>query len=740
MFIESLLALLALAGLCSCREPSCQKLIERKDYTAAVPACERIIQQGDHKTGLAAAQACRSAGHNDEALALAKQLLSGPEGSNARRLMGQIYLQKQDFEAAHGVLEEALRLDQRSGDHVAAHTDAAMLMTEHWNHTDLASALQFANLAVTEADASGDSKLLGTALIDLARVLLAAGDNERALEVYATATSKLPPDDQTDLARVLLGRGTILNDQRQYALARPLLEKARALATKLDDSSLVLKTEVNLADSALNLHDLDAAQRHLDAAEAGGRSRGDKAPSQGILINRAILARYRGDLATAMRMIDAAAAADPVPENAWIIAHEHGQIAAAAHDVKSAEQNYRTAIDIIERMSSPEEIKAPFFEVRWIPYQSLFALHIEQGDAMAAFATLISAQGRMFLTDAIAASADGASPGNRRDSLKSLAALVDKSPLARTFSTADTLVQLGDRYVLNYFSGGGRMRLLILDRGTVKLASTSVELSELDRLVDDFLAAPDDRGKAQALGAALLPAEVLRSAPRRFHVIPDGPLLRVPFAALMVDGARLIERHEVIYAPSATGLAGLGTSTGMSTTRAVVLSDARSDLPHSREEIDAVVKATRATPWTGRMATKDALRAAQDTSLLHIVGHSGVGIDGGFLQLADGQVTAANILDWRIRPRLVVLSSCASAATARRDMWGSLAASFLAAGSTDVVATLFSVEDAAAAEFTKLFYLHHGDRDPAAATAAAQRAMARNHPASAWSAFTVIGL
>jgi CHAT domain-containing protein len=73
-------------------------------------------------------------------------------------------------------------------------------------------------------------------------------------------------------------------------------------------------------------------------------------------------------------------------------------------------------------------------------------------------------------------------------------------------------------------------------------------------------------------------------------------------------------------------------------------------------------------------------------------------------------------------------------------MWGSLAAAFLAAGSSDVVATLFSVEDPTAAEFTALFYGAGGERDPVAATAAAQRTMATHLSASAWSAFTVVGL
>jgi tetratricopeptide (TPR) repeat protein len=743
MFTESVMSLLAVASMYSCRQHTCSELTDRKDDVAAATTCKRTFtRDGDADAGLLAMEACKRLHREDEALWLGSQLLAGRRGPDARRIMARIFVEHQQFDMARTLLQDALRLDQASGDHVASYEDTAMLVTEYSKRSDFANALQLANLAVAEADASGDSRRCGTALIDLARVLYAAGDSERALDVYARAASKLPLDDGTDLARVLLGKGTILDDRREYALARPLLEQARALAAELGNSSMLLTAEVNLADSALNLHDLDAAQRHLDAAEAVGTSQ-DRTPPRGILINRAILARYRGNLAAATRMIDAAAEQDTAPDDEWAIAHERGQIAATARDVTSAERHYRDAIEIIERMwrtSSPEEIKAPFFESRWDPYQSLFALQVEQGDAMAAFATLISAQGRMFLADAIAASADGASPGNRRESLRALHALLETSPLARTFTPADTLAQLRDRYVLNYFSAAGRMRLLILDHGTVRLASTSIEMSELEKLVDDFLAKPDDPGAAQALARALLPRDAVAGIPVRFHIIPDGPLLRVPFAALVVDGARLVEHHELIYAPSATGLAGLGTSAEPPATRAVVLSDTRSDLPHSGEEVAAVAKATGATLWTGRMATKDALRAAQDTSLLHVVGHSGVGIDGGSLLLADGQVTAAEILAWRIRPRLAVLSSCASAATERRDMWGSLAASFLAAGSSDVVATLFSVEDANAAEFTKLFYQYHGDRDPVAATAAAQREMARHHAPAAWLPFAVIGL
>jgi tetratricopeptide (TPR) repeat protein len=580
-------------------------------------------------------------------------------------------------------------------------------------------------------------------LIDLGSVFQAAGDNARALDAYTRATTELPPGDRAGRARLLLSRGVLLGEQRQYALARPLLEEARTLAAGLGKFSLVLAAEVNLADIALGQRDLDAAARHLDTAQAAWHASGAKRPSQGILVNRAILARYRGDLAGALRAIDAAATSDPPPETAWIIAHERGQIAAAGHDLEAAERSYLTAIGIVEelwRTSSPEDLKAPFFEDRWRPYQSLFALRVERNTPVAAFETLISAQGRMFLAETITASAGDGGTVDRRDRLRSLAPLIATSPIARAFGSAETLAALGDRYALNYFAGGGRMRLLVIDRGKVRLASVNIDVNDLEKLVDDFLARPDDRAAAEVLGNALLPSDALASAPDRFHVIPDGPLLRVPFAALVAGGARLIDHHEIVYAPSATGLAGLGAATAIPVTAAVLLSDARNNLRHGAQETASVVAATQAAPLIGGEATIAALRSAQHASLLHVVGHSGVGMDGGYLVLADGQVAAAEILAWHLRPHLVVLPTCASAATNRRDMWGSLAVAFLAAGSSDVVATLFSIEDRIAAEFTATFYRHDGARDPVAATAAAQRELATHHPTSAWSAFMVVGL
>ena len=585
-------------------------------------------------------------------------------------------------------------------------------------------------------------------MIALGSVFHAIGDSERALAAYTQASAKLPSTASLDLADVLLRRGVLLLSERQYAVARPLLEQGRGLAAKAGAHELVLAAEVNLADIALAHGDFDVAASHLQRAEAAWRAGGDPSPSQGVLLNRAILARRQGDPATAATALAALAATSPPPEVAWIVAQERGHLARDGDDLEAAERAYLLAIDIVERMwreESPEALRAPFFEDRWEPYLSLFSLRLQQKDARAAFAALIAAQGRMFLAESIAAIGGGAHDAAHRRRLHAFGTSVASSPIVTSAGAAETLAALGDRHVLTYFSDGEHLRLLVLEAGEVRIAPVSVALPRLESLVDDLLARPEAAQAARALGEAILPAELLAAAPRRIHVVPHGALLRVPFAALVTGGQRVLDHHEVVYAPSATALAGLraGAADQASTTApgsAVVLGDTRGALRSVADEVRVVTAHTGATASLGAAATVAALRGAASVTLLHVAGHSGVGVDGGYLVLADGKVGAAEILHWRIRPKLVVLASCASAATNRREMWGSLAVAFLAAGSQHVVATLHSVEDRTAAAFAAAFYRAAPHRDAVAAVAAAQRELARTEPVAAWSAFVVVGL
>jgi CHAT domain-containing protein len=276
--------------------------------------------------------------------------------------------------------------------------------------------------------------------------------------------------------------------------------------------------------------------------------------------------------------------------------------------------------------------------------------------------------------------------------------------------------------------------------GQPRATSVDIDLKELDRLIDDFRARPDQADAAEALGRALLPPEALPQPQARLHVVPVAPLLRVPFAALRVDGARLLDRHEIVYAPSVTGLAAMASEPDPPVGPGLVLADTRSDLDHAVAESRVVVELTGAAARVGPEATRASLRQAVNLSLLHVVSHSGLGVLGGYLVLTDGEATAVDILSWRIRPALVVLPTCSSAATLRSEMWDSLAAAFLAAGSRHVVATVSAVEDTVALEFTRIFYRERGASDPVGGLTRTLRQMAAHSPVSSWSAFVVAGL
>jgi hypothetical protein len=466
------------------------------------------------------------------------------------------------------------------------------------------------------------------------------------------------------------------------------------------------------------------------------------------MINEAVLARRRGNLSAASIALDRIPG--PFSEDTrWVIAHERGMIAEAGGQLDVAERRFGDAVDLVERLrvEGPDEANAAFMEEYREPYESLFALHLRRDDTRRAFATLAQAQGRMFLdarmmTVAEAAIAHRACMGGelRIPGLDQVMATLPRPITEDPRSPEATLAAVRGKHVFSYFLVGERLRLLKVVEGEPLATSVDVDLEQLEWLIDDFRIRPDDPRTAEALGNALLPHESLPSPPARIHIVPMGPLLRVPFAALRVSGERLLDRYEVTYAPSVTGLAAMTAERNAPVGPGLVVADTRSDLKHAGIESRFVAENTGAAPRLGADATVAALRAAADQPLLHVIAHSGLGLRGGYLALEDGQVTAADVLAWRVDPRLVVLPTCASAATRRSEMWDSLAAAFLAAGSQHVVATLTSVQDRVAMDFTREFYRANGLHDPVGGVTRALREMARRYPVSDWSPFVVAGL
>lgn len=142
----------------------------------------------------------------------------------------------------------------------------------------------------------------------------------------------------------------------------------------------------------------------------------------------------------------------------------------------------------------------------------------------------------------------------------------------------------------------------------------------------------------------------------------------------------------------------------------LVIGNPLNDLAHAEAEALTVSAILDVRPLIGPEATVVAVRdRMQDTMLLHFACHGEFYRDRDpvALCLADGVLSARDILSCRLSAKLVVLSACWSgvASKAAREEYFGLAEAFLIAGVESVVVALWEVDDEVSSEFFKEFYL-----------------------------------
>jgi len=309
------------------------------------------------------------------------------------------------------------------------------------------------------------------------------------------------------------------------------------------------------------------------------------------------------------------------------------------------------------------------------------------------------------------------------------------------------------------------------------VAISSDELGARIRLARDLIGEP---GLAEATPAVLRELHRLVIEPlvrvglfegaTRLLLVPHGPLAYLPFAALIDSaGLPLVVRMPILMLPSASALAALrerGGGPALTTGGGVALAPLPELLPASRQEADDVRRALgrRGRMLQGEAATEAALRTELDrSSLVHVATHGllnpfnplfsridlapGRGRSGAARD--DGRLEVHELLGMRIQAGLVYLSGCETGKGAawrtgfeQGEDFVTLAQAFLYAGAGNVVATLWRVEDPAAALFAGYFYRGLRSGDPVRALAEAQRAMLADPDHGApyyWAAFQLTG-
>ncbi|KAM3091960.1 CHAT domain-containing protein [Phormidesmis sp. 146-12] len=254
--------------------------------------------------------------------------------------------------------------------------------------------------------------------------------------------------------------------------------------------------------------------------------------------------------------------------------------------------------------------------------------------------------------------------------------------------------------------------------------------------------------------------------------VPQADLFQVPFPALQNSaGEYLIKKHTILTAPSLQVLQEISRSqhsegetliVGNPTMPRVISPIEKQPielipLAGAGEEAIAIGKLFNAKAFTGNNARKsDILAKLPKARIIHLATHGllddfkGLGVPGaialapsGTGEPNDGLLTASEILDLKLNAELVVLSACDSGGgKITGDSVIGLSRSFLSAGASSVIVSLWSIPDAPTAELMTEFYRNFKERklSKAQSLRSAMLKTMRTHPdPKNWAAFTLIG-
>jgi hypothetical protein len=720
----------------------CAEAVRTKAASVVVTCRDQYADGRDIAAGAQLARALAEAkAPLAEVHAIAEGIGDRPGGAEAWNAVGEL-LRAEDEPAAIAAFQRALAhrdLADRNG----RVRDALALLMLYKRTDDHRRTLHYAGLAYEEAALESDRELRARVVLNIAGVLYDLGVLP-AVETLVAEAEPLVDGNRALRAYERQLQGLLHLAHDRLKLARRALEEAAVLWLEEGFASNARSAKHAIVEIEIRDGSPDAAARTLATdiltADASEQDRIRHT------VAAANVALARGEVERALALGSQALAS---ADEAWLGTIEalRGRAFLRRGRLQDAESSLLAAIASIERQRADvglDSLKPWIVDHVWRrPFDDLFLTYVEQGRPREAFGVVQRATARSLLDGLVEASSrasneariDLARTGERLAGLKAVARSVRASAAATPPQMSELLPALGGRHVLTYFRARDQVWLAIAANGDVTIVPVG-DANELAKLATAMLEVPDNG----TLGSRLIPAVALPAAGVPIYVALDQFLQHVPFSALRVAGDFLVKRNPVALVPNAAVLARLAALPRRPAGRRLVLGDPAGDLAGALREAIDVATSLGVEASLGTRATRASVLAANSLQVLHVASHARMTALGPVLTLADGDLPGGEIIDRGIAADVVVLTSCASADPLDRDELGPLAAAFLAAGSHTVVASRWSVDDALAREFARLFYRANGLHDPIRATASAQtQLIARGEPVSRWASFVVLG-
>lgn len=720
------LTLGALALACSAERSRCDELLRQRDHAAVLKQCPDT-----EAARLSQAFQDSTAGNPNRprASAVADSFIGGRYTDDAMYLRGYLDISSNvSPRQAHGQVVVALsRTLFRMRGRYAEAADAGRQLAYAGGARD---GVRLALLAVEDARRSGQPRALNAALTALAEAYVDMGMDEDARDAFVHAESAGGPMNR--LAYTYLKHGALLitlDGETERRAGIDYLAEAKRLAESSGADYVARAARLKLAVPHVERGEMAAVALLLEGLDGRDAEviRGYARARQGILTDADGL------------LVSMDLGADELDYYLrFALAAARG--AQGKGDLETAATYYRRGIEAVEKMrrdAARPELRPRVLARRSTPYLELIDLLARRGaagDALEALAVAEALHARNFL-DVVVGRQAGSDAELRAAQVR---AAVPPQP---SLSADELLARLRGREALVFVAG---WRFHVVDGQVTAHPLTAADL-EAARAFRD---APGDPARAARAAAALLPP-TLSDRDDPLYLVPGGQLTDVPFAALPVGGRSLIERRALARVPGLAALGCRARTPGWTDARAFI-GDAIGDLPAAAAEVRALGgEHARVGARADRASVLDAATAA----LLHVAVHGHVSRAGGVIDLADGPLSAGEIVEHQVGPRTVVLTGCDTAATAEADpeSWDSFPSAFLAAGSAFVLATLRTIPDSAAAVVVDRYYRHPDALSPVDRLAATQRDAARLEralrplglpsplPASVWASFGVWG-
>jgi CHAT domain-containing protein len=483
----------------------------------------------------------------------------------------------------------------------------------------------------------------------------------------------------------------------------------------------------------------------------------------------------------------------------WAALYERSELALKKGRRDEAIRLLEQAVDAIEQVRSTitfEAGKIGFATTKQAVYAALVRALAESGDWGGAFTAAERAKARA-LVDLLAQIHDLAPPPTADDKVRQLLASaavndgmigfpVDSEIVGRrdivvaarselplvapeaaslvsvqTAPLADIAAKLAPgETLIDYFIAGDDLCAFIVNGATVKGVKLrgdglEEEVRAFRNAIETGDASADERGRA--LYDRLIRPLAGEFQSSRLTISAHGVLHYLPFAALLDGGQYLIDRYSLRVTPSASALAYLRTDTPAKPGRVLALGnpdlgDARYDLPNAQQE---ALQIAQLFPDSRALVRQEASKTAvkqlgSSFAILHFASHAKFDPDAPLssgLYLAkgnevDGRLTVGDLYSMRLDVQLVTLSACQTGlgkVLSGDDVVG-LTRGFLYAGARTIVASLWSVDDAATAELMVRFYRNLANHDERESLRLAQIETRNTHPRPIyWAAFAITG-